>query len=339
MSLIFLSLIGISTGTSSVPTLSGIHDSTCFTQGIFREGSNVYESCGRYHQSSVRKYGFTENGLGEPLLTSQLEDQYFAEGITSYNSTHMVLMTWKERVFLLVDKETLNVTRFQEFPDEIQEGWGIAKTCNSTFYMTDGSDKLRELNSEFGVIWSKSITDCSGRTVPRNLNSLTYIHPFLFVNIWQTKTILMIDPLTAQCLHEISTEPMDEWSGTGSENTANGVFQDTNEERFIIHYTGKLWKNTYRVELSDRCYGGLKRHPCGSDPPECSPVRLLNTDDKLVFVVPVICLVSLILVVLYSCVMALCKRQTVKYGSIPPTTTSIEITSDIHPPVLEFITP
>ena len=70
------------------------HKTDAYTQGLEFVGDTLYESTGRYGSSSLRKVDYK---TGEVLQQIDLDDAYFAEGLTVFNG-NIYQLTWKENV-------------------------------------------------------------------------------------------------------------------------------------------------------------------------------------------------------------------------------------------------
>src|SRR5215470_6245076 len=67
------------------------HDPNAFTEGLFYLNGYLYESTGLEGHSSVRKVRLE---TGEVVLTHDLPQEYFGEGIT-YWGNRLIGLTWK----------------------------------------------------------------------------------------------------------------------------------------------------------------------------------------------------------------------------------------------------
>jgi glutamine cyclotransferase len=94
------------------------HAGRAFTQGLLAEGDTVWESGGQYGMSVLRRYR-----LGAAGVTAEagLSPELYAEGICRVG-TSIWQLTWRERVALRWDAETLKVAEQVRFN---REGWGI----------------------------------------------------------------------------------------------------------------------------------------------------------------------------------------------------------------------
>lgn len=176
------------------------HDSTCFTQGFeFLNDTIAVESCGLYRQSRVQLVDFSLHRANaslppQVLKRLQLPPELFAEGITLANG-ELYLLTWKNRLLIVLDPRTLSLRRQLPYP---LEGWGIAyRPSTSTFLATDGSQNIFHLSiaaNTVSIIKTVPVV-CNGRPVYQ-LNELEMIGNDLLANVWLTDQIYKINPDT-----------------------------------------------------------------------------------------------------------------------------------------------
>ena len=88
------------------------HDSLAFTQGLLWLDGQLYESTGRYGQSSLR---IVEVETGNVLQRVNLGAQYFAEGLAAIGDS-LYQLTWKEGVAFIYDAGTLRQVALVENP-------------------------------------------------------------------------------------------------------------------------------------------------------------------------------------------------------------------------------
>ena len=112
------------------------HDATCFTQGLVYHRGILYESCGDYGVSSVRK---VHPDTGAVLLRARVADRYFAEGLAAVGD-YLYLLTWNERTMLVLRADTLAVVRELSYTTYSGEGWGLAyEPTRHRLVVSDGS--------------------------------------------------------------------------------------------------------------------------------------------------------------------------------------------------------
>lgn len=94
------------------------HPARGFTQGLLVENGMVLESGGQYGMSVLRRYPV---GALDASTEMPLADELFGEGICRVGDTIWQL-TWKERVALRWDAETL---KLRDMVSYNRDGWGI----------------------------------------------------------------------------------------------------------------------------------------------------------------------------------------------------------------------
>ena len=81
--------------------------SDCFTQGLLYHHGYLYESCGEYGRSSIRKIDPDE---GTILQEMKIPLEFFGEGLAGIGQ-YLYLLTWNEKIMLVLDIETLAITK------------------------------------------------------------------------------------------------------------------------------------------------------------------------------------------------------------------------------------
>ena len=161
------------------------HDTLAYTQGLFFDGSRLYESAGQYGESNLREVNM-QNGV--PLRMVLMERDYFAEGSCVLGDEIFVL-TWLEKICLVYDKNTFE--RTGQFTNNHQ-GWGLT-TDGSQLIMSDGSAQLYFVNPKtFATV--RSVTVRYGGKSVNYLNELEYIDGKVWANIYLRDEIVIIDP-------------------------------------------------------------------------------------------------------------------------------------------------
>ncbi len=220
------------------------HDPAAFTQGLILDGEVWLEGTGRYGKSDLRE---VEKKSGRVIRSLPLPAQWFGEGIVLLDGK-IYQLTWRSGVCRVVDRETFEVVRIHRYRGE---GWGLT-TDGSRLFMSDGTSNLRVLDPEtFEEVKRISVRE-EGRPVG-NLNELEWVRGEIWANIWKTRRIVRIDPVTGEVLGGVDLShlplPEDRWPG---QDVLNGIAVDT--ETGDIWVTGKLWKALYRIEwpIADR---------------------------------------------------------------------------------------
>ncbi|MQY61728.1 glutaminyl-peptide cyclotransferase [archaeon] len=213
------------------------HDETAFTQGLIFEDSIIYESTGRYGQSTLRS---VELETGNIIQLHVLPDQFFGEGITIFDDK-IIQLTWQSEKGFVYDKNSFDL--LQEFTYPTQ-GWGITHD-GSRLIMSDGTATLYFLDPEtFQKIGQVEVYD--EEPVDR-LNELEYIHGEVYANIWKEEKIAIINPQTGRVTGWIDLEGINEAEKQNSSNVLNGIAYDAEEDRLFV--TGKMWSQLFEISL------------------------------------------------------------------------------------------
>jgi len=213
------------------------HDETAFTQGLIFEDSIIYESTGRYGQSTLRS---VELETGNIIQLHVLPDQFFGEGITIFDDK-IIQLTWQSEKGFVYDKNSFDL--LQEFTYPTQ-GWGITHD-GSRLIMSDGTATLYFLDPEtFQKIGQVEVYD---EEPVEFLNELEYIHGEVYANIWKEEKIAIINPQTGRVTGWIDLEGINEAEKQNSSNVLNGIAYDAEEDRLFV--TGKMWSQLFEISL------------------------------------------------------------------------------------------
>jgi glutaminyl-peptide cyclotransferase len=233
------------------------HDSTAFTQGLVWRGGRLYESTGRYGQSTLR---LVELETGNVLQRVALGQQYFAEGLAAVGDS-LYQLTWKEGVAFIYDPATLRQIGQVSYNGE---GWGLAYD-GRRLIVSDGSSYLTFVDpGTFQVDTTIRVTD-AGQAVAQ-LNELEWVKGEIWANVWHTQRIARIDPQTGRVkgwldLSELIPAVSD------PEAVLNGIAYDSAADRLLV--TGKLWPRLYEIRVSSLGVGGgsASAQPIPAAPP------------------------------------------------------------------------
>jgi glutamine cyclotransferase len=221
------------------------HPETPFTQGLELDGDAVYESSGLYHQSFIARWRLGDRTV---LEKHALPAAIFAEGLTLF-ANRIYVLSWQEHQASIFDKATLN--KIGEFTYR-GEGWGLTHD-NHALIMSDGSDTLRFLDpGDFHSLKNVAVTE-DGKPVER-LNELEWVparanQPArVFANIWQTDTIVVIDPENGTVTARLELGQLYP-KRSAHADVLNGIAFDQRDDTLLI--TGKFWPYVFRVQLSE----------------------------------------------------------------------------------------
>ena len=215
------------------------HDPDAFTQGLVFEDGFLYESTGLHGRSTLRRVALE---TGEVVQVYELPDQFFGEGITTYDD-RVIQLTWRTNVGFVYDKRSFELMREFRYPTE---GWGITHD-GRRLIVSDGTSTLffwdMETLEEIGQI---EVYDDRGPVA--RLNELEYVRGEVYANIWKTDSIARVDPQTGRVVGWIVLDGLLSLEGYGEPvGVLNGIAYDAGHDRLFV--TGKLWPRLFEIEL------------------------------------------------------------------------------------------
>ena len=121
------------------------HNKDIFTQGIFFDNNELYETGGLYGKSCLYKDIDIKTGIADK--TFEFENSIFAEGSTILDNKLYVL-TYKENKAFMFNKETLDLEKEYIYG---REGWGLT-TDGENLIASDGTSNIFFLDKELNTI-------------------------------------------------------------------------------------------------------------------------------------------------------------------------------------------
>lgn len=216
------------------------HDTSSYTQGLeFAPDGTLYESGGRYGSSTVRE---VDPQTGEVLRVADLPAEVFGEGLTLVDD-ELVQLTWREGRALRWDAATFDPLGEIAY---MGEGWGLCDD-GERLVMSDGSAALTMRDrDDFSVLDTVGVT-AAGAAVPR-LNELECVGGTVWANIYQTDTIVQIDPATGEVLAQVDAAGLLSPAEAAEADVLNGIAKVPGDgDTFLI--TGKNWPWTFEVRF------------------------------------------------------------------------------------------
>ncbi len=218
------------------------HNPESFTQGLLVANGRLYESTGRYGESTVQELDLQ---TGNTLLSTKLDPKYFGEGLAMGPDGKLVQLTWREGAALKWDPAALTPAGLLSYQGE---GWGLTTLPSGEFLMSDGSDTLVTRNpATFEQTKSNSIKGYG------LLNELDYDGTAVWANQWQSDEILKIDLACSRvdAIADASTLTSRARAVSAKDQQAidvlNGIASIPGTDRFYV--TGKLWPIMYEVRF------------------------------------------------------------------------------------------
>lgn len=217
------------------------HDSTAYTQGLVLSNGELFESAGRYGESTVRRL---DPESGATLAMDSLTEEFFAEGLAAHDG-RLVLLTWKEHKAFVYDPATLVVEDTLALDTY---GWGLCSDGEDLFMTSGGSILYRRDPDSLEVFEEILITEDD---VPLwDVNELECVGSFVYANVFQSTRIVQIEKATGRVVAEYDAASLVPASLRGSADAVlNGIAYDPETDTFLL--TGKLWPVMYRVRLHE----------------------------------------------------------------------------------------
>jgi glutaminyl-peptide cyclotransferase len=213
------------------------HPGRGFTQGLIAADGTVWESTGRYGESTLRRYRL---GQDRADASAALPPMLFGEGICRVGD-HLWQLTWRERVALRWDLRSLTLLETIAYN---REGWGICH-AGSCVLTSDGSSELVRRDpltlSPLGVV----LVRCGAERVD-GLNDLEWAGGRVWANVAPRSYLAGIDPASGEVVDIIDARATRERRGD-PEAILNGVTALPGTGEFLL--TGKLWRSIYHVRL------------------------------------------------------------------------------------------
>ena len=215
------------------------HNSNLFTQGLIFHDNALYESAGLYAASRLIKRKLDNI---KPDTQHHLDQYFFAEGITLLND-RLYQLTWKSEQGFIYDPDSLNqIGRFKIKG----QGWGLT-TDGQQLIMSNGSASLLFINPNTFDISKKITVTLNGQPL-NNLNELEWVNGYIYANVWNSNTIVLINPNHGKVEASVDFSGLlDPKLTTRYTNVLNGIAFDQQQQRLFI--TGKNWPRLFHVEL------------------------------------------------------------------------------------------
>jgi glutaminyl-peptide cyclotransferase len=220
-----------------------------FTQGLEWRDGKLYESTG-----AVGGHSGLNTIAPDGKVTNLLEQgtKVFGEGLTILND-ELFQLTWQEHQVFVYDlnaklKRTLRNPR---------EGWGLTNDGTSLIFSDGGPSFYFADPQTFAIKRAVKIrSNKPGETL--GLNELELVDGKLYGNLFQTLTIVRLDPASG-CI-EATADMGSLWRSmtdadkkqvtSGEENVLNGIAYDKATGRFFV--TGKRWRTIFVGTFSEQ---------------------------------------------------------------------------------------
>ena len=218
-----------------------------FTQGLEWRDGKLFESTG-----AVGGHSGLATIAPDGTVTRLRDDgtRYFGEGLTILND-EIYQLTWQERDVFVYDLAG-KLKRRMRNP---REGWGLTNDGKQLIFSDGGPSFFFADPQTFAIAREVKIkSDRPGDT--QGLNELELVDGKLYGNLFQTQTIVRIDPQSG-CI-EASANMGSLWRSftdadkrqvSAEENVLNGIAHDKASGLFYV--TGKRWRTIFVGKFSE----------------------------------------------------------------------------------------
>ncbi len=215
------------------------HDPRAFTEGLFIDRGQLFESTGETGRSSVRE---VELASGKVLRSVAIPAPQFGEGIAPWQG-QILSLTWRDGTGYRWSRKAFKRLGTFRYTGE---GWSLTST-GQQLVMSDGSDTLRFIDPRsFAVKRTLKVT-VQGHPL-RLLNELEWVDGQILANVWMTDYAVRIDPGSGQVVGLIDLTALHQAAGTfGQDQVANGIAWDSQARK--LYFTGKEWPALFEVKL------------------------------------------------------------------------------------------
>ncbi|MGO3655039.1 MAG: glutaminyl-peptide cyclotransferase [Sphingobacterium sp.] len=221
------------------------HDPKAFTQGLYYEDGELFESTGREGESTVRR---VELETGKVLQKVDMAANEFGEGMTVVGDEAYVL-TWQNNKGHVYDKNSFKLLRSFDYQNS-KLGWGLTYD-GDRFIKSDGTAILYFLDAEnLKETGSVHVFDENGPV--ENLNELEFIDGKVYANLYygDRDEVVIIDPQTGVVEGKINFVGLYDGKRASFDTEMNGIAYKPETETLLV--TGKLWTKLYEVRLKER---------------------------------------------------------------------------------------
>lgn len=217
------------------------HDTESYTQGLFFNDGQMYESTGLHGKSTFR---MVDMQTGKALKRLDFDDKYFVEGSVMWKG-NLYILTWETKMAFIYDAATLEYKSSWKYP---REGWGIT-TDGKQLIASDGSAYLYFMNENFALDRKVRVT-IEDRPI-RFINELEYIDGKIWANVYTSDEIVIINPKDGKIQGVVDCRGLlPKELRTPTTDVLNGIAYNPADGK--IYLTGKNWPKLYEVRLVEK---------------------------------------------------------------------------------------
>ena len=214
------------------------HDTSAYTQGLLWWEGSLYESTGRYGESTLRRLDPATGAVEQRVSVSPA---FFGEGLARIGG-RLIMLTWMAERAIVYDLRSFETVRTFRYRGE---GWGLCHD-GDRLVMSNGSDTLTLRDADtFEPIGAVRVT-LRGRPQDQ-LNELECVDGAVYANVWQEDYIVRIDPASGRVTHQIDAAGLLSAREARGVDVLNGIAYEPEAGTFYI--TGKWWPKMFEVRF------------------------------------------------------------------------------------------
>lgn len=213
------------------------HDNKYFTQGFYYKDGDIYEGTGLRNETYLTKYKL---GSTTPIKEYKLSDDVFGEGITELDGK-IYQLTWQDRVGYKYDQDFKQLEKFN-MPGMVIEGWGLT-TVGDELAVSEGTQRIHFFDKDLN--YKRTIQAVDNENIYLKLNELEYHDGLIYANVYETNTILAIDPATGQVKAKLDLSEFKPKQTNPQADVLNGIAFKNGD----MLVTGKKWDNIYELKI------------------------------------------------------------------------------------------
>lgn len=220
------------------------HDQGAFTEGLEYYKGKLYESTGKFGETSIRQIDPATGQIITKVVCG--DNTIFGEGITYFKGSLYQLTYQNHQVLVYKDSDLQHPILKLNWP---KEGWGLTHDSTSLI-LSDGSTTIYYLRPE-DVSITKTLNVMYNDRALDKLNELEFIDGFIYANRWYDDKIYKIDTLTGNVVGEMHFEGLlEHYMPTyirNEEDVLNGIAW--NEREGQMYVTGKNWPIGFKIQI------------------------------------------------------------------------------------------
>jgi len=216
------------------------HERDAYTQGLVWWNGQLFESAGRYGESTLRRLD-PQTGRVEQRIDVSAE--YFGEGLALVDR-RLIMLTWTAERAFTYDRDSFELGESFRYRGE---GWGLCYD-GRRLVMSDGSDRLTFRDPDTFEPIGEQRVRLRGQPL-RDLNELECVDGAVYANVWEEDFLVRIDPETGRVTHYIDATGLLQGEDRIGAEVLNGIAYDPTAETFYI--TGKWWPKMFEVRFVD----------------------------------------------------------------------------------------